>query len=78
MNFQPLSIKPNNLRLQQPHFCHLSTAATVRILLILMKLRVFQFPFYLLCVVANPLCGKGGFWLFLMGPMELMGVLLFL
>ena len=41
MNFQPLSIKPNNLRLQQPHFGHLSTAATVRILVILMNLRVF-------------------------------------
>ena len=31
INFQPSSVKANNLRLQQPHFGHLSTAATVRI-----------------------------------------------
>ena len=31
MNFQPLSTKANNLRLQQPYFGRLSTAATVRI-----------------------------------------------
>ena len=32
MNLQPLSAKATNLRLQQPHFGLLSTAATVRIL----------------------------------------------
>ena len=34
MNFQPSSAKANNLRLQQPHFGRLSTAATVRVLVV--------------------------------------------
>ena len=32
MNFQPSSAKANNLRLQQPHFGHLSASAAVRFL----------------------------------------------
>ena len=31
IDFQPSFAKANNLRLQQPHFGHLSTAATVRV-----------------------------------------------
>ena len=49
IDFQPSFAKANNLRLQQPYFGHLSTAATVRVLWSLKTLWWYYLSVALLC-----------------------------